>query len=171
MIALVLGGANCVYADVEAALNLGEFRAVVAANHIGIHWPGRLDAWASIHEDKLKRPWIERRRRRGHPEPVLLVGPSDLTYRWPGQTKPGSSGLFALKVALDVLGCDRAVLCGIPLEPEAEHFNIAGAWTPAEGYRAGWVQALPHIRDRARSMSGWTERTLGRATPAWIAGD
>lgn len=170
MIALVIGGAGSVYADVDAALDLGEFDGVVACNHIGITWRGRLDAWCSIHGDKLKRPWAARRALAGLPPAGRLFGQEDADYRFPGQTVPGSSGLFALKVALEEMGYDRAVLCGIPLEPEAEHFNIRGAWAPAIGYRAGWLQALPHIADRARSMSGWTADTLGRPDAAWIAG-
>lgn len=171
MIALVLGGADCVHADVEAALDLGEFDGVVACNHVGIFWRGRLDAWCSLHGDKLKKPWRASRERLGLPPAGKLFGQEDVAaYRFPGQNDPGSSGLFALKVALDEMGYDRAVLCGIPLEPERQHFNISGPWRPALGYRMGWLEALPHIAHRARSMSGWTAETLGRPDAAWIAG-
>jgi hypothetical protein len=48
-VALVLGGAACVWDDVEAALYLGEFDGVIGANHIGIVWPGVMDGWVSLH--------------------------------------------------------------------------------------------------------------------------
>lgn len=160
-VGLVVGGASCVWDDVEAALQLGEYAGVVGANLIGVIWPGRFDAWVSLHPDKLKRPWVERRRRSGLPAHHRVVGLGDTPHRFAGQTEPGSSGLFALKVALDDLGFDRAVLCGVPLAPTA-HFNIARPWSAATQYRAGWEQALPHIMSRARSMSGWTADLLGR---------
>jgi hypothetical protein len=167
--ALVIGGAACVWGDIETALDLGEFDGVVGCNHVGIHWPGRLDAYVSLHPDKLKM-WAARRALKGLPPHKALVGSQDTSRRFPGQDKPGSSGLFALKVALDDLGYDRAVLCGIPLEPEAAHFDNPAVWKAALHYREGWIQALPHISDRTRSMGGWTAQMLGRPTPEWIRG-
>lgn len=168
---LVLGGAECVFRDVEAALDLGEFQGIGGANHIGIYWEGTFDFWVSLHGDKLLKPWRETRRRAGLPDHLSLHTHPTTWHRFPGQTKPGSSGLYALKVALCDLGFDRAVLCGIPLEIEAAHFDTPGPWRPASHYQHGWVQALPHIRARARSMSGWTRQLLGAPTPDWIAGD
>ncbi len=169
-VALVLGGAACVVADFEAALDLGEFAGVVGCNHIGIHWPGRLDAWCSLHADRLKRPWVAGRARRGLPPHKALLGMGDTDHHFPGQTEPGSSGLFALKVALVDLGFDRAVLCGVPLSPDAAHFDDPRSWNAAGQYHPGWRQALPQIAVRVRSMSGWTAELLGHPTPEWIGG-
>lgn len=166
--ALVLGSADCVWADVEAALDLGEFDGVVGCNHVGIHWPGVMDGWASLHPDKFK-PWREGRRRRGLPEHRAHFGIGQVPHRFPGQTNPGSSGLFALKVALDELGFDRAVLCGVPMLGAAGHFNDPVFWRGAAELREGWTQALPAIRDRARSMSGWTARLLGLPDEEFLA--
>lgn len=168
-IALVLGGAACVFDDVEAALSLGEFDGVVGANHIGIVWPGVMDGWVSLHGDKLK-PWTARRRFAGLPDHKALFPHPGTPHRFPGQTMPGSSGLFALKVALDDLGFDRAVLCGIPLDAAQNHFDTPGPWRPASQYEIGWRQALPEIADRARSLGGWTAELLGTPTADWIAG-
>lgn len=168
--ALILGGGSAVYSEFEAALDLGEFSGLVGCNHVGVTWPGRFDGWVSLHGDRLTKPWAAARRRRGLPDHKALFT-SDMTERrFPGQTNPGSSGLFALKVALVDLGFDRAVLCGIPLTPTA-HFDDPSAWKAALDYREGWTQALPHIADRCRSMGGWTADTLGRPTAAWIAGE
>ena len=92
-------------------------------------------------------------------------------YLFPGQTSSGTSGLFALKVALIDLGFDRAVLCGIPMQDEAGHLRDAAApWSGAVAHWAGWLEAYPQIKDRARSMSGRTADLLGRPTAEWVAG-
>lgn len=169
MIALVLGGAASVYDDVEAALDLGEFDGVIAAKRIGNHWRGRIDAWVSLHAGQ-KAGLIARRAKHGLPPIGRLFEFGDVPHLYPGQTNPGASGLFAVKVALDELGYDRVVVCGVPMSP-TPHFDVPTAWRAAEGYQTGWRQALPHIADRVRSMSGFTEQLLGRPDAAWIAGD
>lgn len=177
--ALVLGGGACVWADIEAALALGEFALVVACNDIGAAWPGRLDAWVSLHGDKFGL-WTERRARRdfepagrvyGHtlPRGGKLSNVTHTTdFRFPGQLATGSSGLFALKVALIDLGADRAVLCGVPMDSAQAHFFSTPDWRGAKSHRGGWGEALPQIKDRARSMSGWTSELLGKPSEEWL---
>lgn len=164
-LALVLGSATTVWDDVEAALALTEADGIVACNDIAAVWPGHIDAAATLHPDHWPR-WAARRAAKGHP-PVPRV----FTKGWafPGQERSGSSGLFALKVALVDLGFDRAVLCGVPMDEQARHITSTRPWRAAETLRAGWVQALPAIGDRARSLSGWTADLLGRPTPDWLA--
>lgn len=181
-VALVLGGAATVWADVEAALELGEFDAVVTCNDITTSWPGPIDAAVSLHAEQWGL-WIERRDRLGHPRPKQIIGHTtardsilrmppcvtDFTeYRFPGQVETGSSGLFALKVALIDLGIDRAVLCGMPMTDPAGHFFDPRPWGGAMAHRRGWQESMHHIRDRARSMGGWTQELLGAPTPDWI---
>lgn len=168
MIALILGGAACVYEDVEAALDLGEFDGVIAAKRVARRWPGRIDAWVSLHAGE-KQNLIARRERYGLPPIGKLFEVGDVPHLYLGQTNPGASGLFAVKVALDELGYGRAVLCGVPMSP-TPHFDVPVAWSAADYYQTGWRQALPHIADHVRSMSGWTEQLLGRPDAAWIAG-
>jgi len=164
-LALVLGGATTVWDDVEAALALTEADGIVACNDIAADWPGPIDAAATLHPD-LWPGWAERRASKGYPP-----APQVFTHGWafPGQDRSGSSGLFALKVALVDLGYDRAVLCGVPMDEQARHITEPWPWRSAEILRAGWRQALPAIGDRARSMSGWTADLLGRPTPDWLA--
>jgi hypothetical protein len=182
-VALVLGGAACVWSDVDAAQALGEFAGAVGCNHIGIDWPGRLDAWVTLHLE-YQGQWARARRARGLPDHHAIIGneaarsstkPQGCIDRFtengfPGQVHGGSSGLFALKVALVDLGFDRAVLCGVPMEPGAAHIRDAGPWVHADHYRKAWIEALPQIRDRARSMGGWTQQLLGAPDAGWIGG-
>lgn len=174
-VALCLGGADSVRDDWARALALGEFDFIVACNDVGAIWPGRLDAWCTLHPEHLTR-WRDQRRANGHPDAgrYLVHGdyPPDWTelveFRFPGQSDSGSSGLFAAKAALIDLGADRAVLAGIPLS-RTSHFFDAVQWEAAGGYRTVWEGLRPEYRTRIRSMSGWTEHFFGTPTTEWLA--
>ena len=185
--ALVLGGADCVWRDVEAALALGEFDAVVTCNDVTALWPGQVDAAVSLHAEKWPI-WLRLRAANGYPAPARVVGHdafkrspirdvgAGVVTHWspqmlPGETESGSSGLFAAKYALDDLGHDRAVLCGVPMTAEARHFFDKRFWGGAAGHRRGWRQAERALQGRLKSMSGWTAELLGRPSAAWIAGE
>lgn len=177
--AIVLGGGGTVWADVEQALSLGRYAEVWACNDVAAVWPGRLDGAVSLHPDKLPG-WLAQRAKAGLPAPRKVFGQLTTTLvripkgveliedKFPGQTRCGSSGLFALKAALD--HCDRAVLCGVPMEPRGAHFFHPAEWWAAHHYRTAWEEALPEIKDRARSLSGWTRELLGAPTASFVAG-
>lgn len=162
--ALCLGGAASLHDDI-AALPIA-FDGVVACNNAGIIWPGNLDAWVSLHPDKLSS-WAERRHAAGHPPPARLVGHEAAAvvthvshFNFRGCAGSGSSGLFAVKVALEDLGFDRAVLCGIPLDGRA-HFFAVPRWKDFKSFRSAWCELPSAITCRIRSMSGWTRDLLG----------
>lgn len=176
VVALCLGGAATLHKDIEGALALGEFDLVVACNDAGAVWPGRLDAWVTLHPEKM-REWSEQRAANGY-EPAVAYfcqigrhvpdGFQAVEYRFPRQADSGSSGMFAAKVALTDLGATRAVFCGIPMDRQP-HFFSGGAWEAAVGHRNVWHQVRREYRDRIRSMSGWTAEFLGRPTREWVA--
>lgn len=181
-VALVLGGAACVWDDVTAALDLGEFDAVIACNDVAASYPGPLEAVVSLHPEKWDM-WMERRARAGLPIPANIWGHAEasrstvrmppcvtgyIDQKFPGQTDTGSSGLLAVKAALLDLGHDKAVACGIPMDAQP-HFFDEVAWRAAQSHWRGWMQALPHLKDRVRSMSGRTAELLGQPTPEWLA--
>jgi hypothetical protein len=182
-VCLVLGGADCVWDDFEAAASLGEFSGVVGCNDIGVRWPGQMDAWVSLHAPKF-RLWRAQRAARKLPPHKAIYGHTNglthfppygpdvgaLDHAFPGEVHSGSSGLFALKAALIDLGFDRAVLCGIPMTPTGHIARPNPEWNGAHSHRKGWVEALPEIKDRARSMSGWTRELLGAPDQDWFKG-
>lgn len=182
-VALVLGGGQGVWDDVAAALDLGEFSGVVACNDAGAAYPGPLDAVVSLHPEKWGY-WMEQRRRRGYPMPAQILGHSAardarrlppcvtgfVDQMFPGQKDTGSSGLLALKTALVDRGFDKAVLCGVPMDPRP-HFFDGRAWTAVQSHWRGWLQALPQIEHRARSMSGRTRELLGAPTEQWLSSE
>lgn len=171
--ALVLGGAECVHKDIEDALQLFTPDIIVAVKDIGITWP-KYDYWATLHPERLPKE-ITVRRKLGLPDPkevwTYRVVPKSLDIGIPLKilkTRGGSSGLLGTEGALDV--ANRIVLCGIPLDPKQVHYKRPrrGGWPPAKMYRLAWEQALPKIKGRVRSMSGWTKEVLGAPTIEWL---
>lgn len=189
MKALVLGGAASVWTDVEASRELlGRewWDIVVAANDIGCHWPHRLDHWATLHPEKMAA-WIGARATNGHPPAGRIwtrTGRAVPTGRYRVRIEAsmiksppgGSSGLLAVWVAFDA-GCDRLVLCGMPMDPSA-HFKESTVhvkdrkWSSADSHWRAWTRegTLKELRGKVRSMSGRTREKLGAPTPEWLAG-
>jgi hypothetical protein len=170
MIALILGGAPSVWADLaEAQALLGRRHIIVAANLAGIHHKGPLHAWASLHPD-LFTEW--RAQRKGPAADRYFAPAGPRTPGWADQVEerwPGSSGLYAAQVSLLEMGASGAVLCGIPMERSAGHFTDPGAaWADTADYQRAFASALPEIGGRVRSMGGWTQDMFGRPTTAWI---
>ena len=168
-VALVLGGAECLMDDLGAARRvLGTLpRVVVAVNHAGATYPGRIDHWVTLHPAKF-RIWERRRTgpgtytrwswKRGHP----------LVDERLGHWGKGSSGLYAVTVARH-LGVERIVLCGVPMDGQG---NVDGRkeWEQKEYelHREGWMYHLERIAPFVRSMSGWTRDLLGEPTEEWL---
>lgn len=173
MIAVILGGARCVWDDARAALALIGDRPhmIVATNQAGVRYPGDLDAWASLHPDFFANA-LPRRLNAGLNKPLLYApakhsdtpGIKAVASRW-----DGSSALYAAQIAMKQLKAGKVILCGAPLDAEAGHIAVPGAWGDPERYRAGFVTALPEIEHKVRSMGGWTADILGAPHPDWIA--
>jgi len=179
---LVLGGARCVWDDLERAKQIGSYDAVVAVNDMLAHYSGEVEIFATLHIEKAAQ-WIVERGDKGFPPAKIIAGhkghiwealpnrmqPDYRTdYRWPGMSASGSSGLFAVKVALEH-GFDKVVLCGVPMQAEQAHFFDAKPWDEVKSFTDAWTVALPYIKDFTRSMSGYTRELLGEPTPEWLA--
>lgn len=174
-IALVVGGSSLVWRDVKAARTLAPDASIVAVNDAIAVWDGPLDAAVSLHAEKIAG-WVDARRQAGHPQPERVITMEDerrphwaeaVPHHFAIQTALGSSGLFAVKVALDDLGFGGVILCGVGMEP-TPHFRRGGEWRSAERFQRGWREVMPVIRGRVRSMSGWTRERLGEPTREWL---
>jgi hypothetical protein len=171
---LVLGSANCLFDDVDRALDMAEFDGVVACKGAGLAWTGTLEAWVSLHPARLPDD-IAERRRLGYPDAGRTYGhcptsgvSHDLPYLFDNCKTSGSSGLFAVKVAMEEFGYDRLVLCGIPMQREYGRLDNKQMWAGSRLFMRGWEEAMPHIKNSVRSMSGWTKALLGEPTPRWL---
>jgi hypothetical protein len=172
-LAAILGGARCVWEDLEALTALRAPDFIIATNDAGAHYAGRVDHWATLHYEKLPT-WTAERALRGYPPAERIwvhtkaVGPvagnslHDRLEDW-----GGSSGLFAVQVAL-ALGAARVALCGVPLEVNEGHFFDPGRWSWAVRYRSGWINHRAEIAGPVRSMSGWTAEYLGKPDEVWL---
>lgn len=170
-IAICLGGATTVWDDLAAARVLvGEKpHVIVACNYAGIAFEGHLDAWVTLHPDKLP-DWRRQRLDRG--------GNADYrTFTHRSRPSPdceivakrfhGSSGLYMAQVALEVLGAAGAILCGVPMDDTGGHIHW-GEWSHAYHYQNGF-RAAHKVGLPIRSMSGWTRAGLfGAPDEDWL---
>lgn len=181
-IALIIGGASCVWDDLGALAGLlgGESwpGLIIAVNDVGAALPGRLDHWVSLHPNKLAGNeldpnWVEQRRRNGYPggyvtwawqDPLGLV---DRTCQnWGG----GSSGLHGVTVG-HYVGAKRCVLAGIPMTNSPHYHDDHGGedWKHAEHHWRSWMKAgIFPKRFGVRSLSGRTRKYFGAPSLSWI---
>ncbi len=172
-VAYVLGGANTLASDLLLARALVPPSTIIATNHAGKDYEGTLDHWCSLHTEFMPE-WIAERKALGHTDALQL---------WTSNTKTipkeheglykhvpswnGSSGLLAIQVALE-LGYDKIILCGIPLDKKAEHYNYGGDWMDAPRYRGAWTKHLAELKGKAKSFNGYTARILGEPDAEWL---
>lgn len=173
---LVLGGAACVYDDLNRAIKLfGEPDVVVAVKDIWVEYP-RVDHVATYHIDRIPRE-LQKRRSLGYEDPICVWTYSH--FRTPKiglQVKAiritgGSSGLLGAMVGKQV--ADRAVLAGIPLDPTMPHFHTrkyGKPWKEGSMYLKTWHAMKAELQDKVKSMSGYTQKILGEPTLEWING-
>lgn len=167
--ALIVGGAHCVHDDLKAALALFEPDIILAVNDIGVDLP-RVDAWCSMHPNKMPR-WMSARFDNGHPDAKSLwtAEHKEAPPRFRRVVNPGGgSAALAAEVAFK-LGAERIVLAGCPLTSEP-HFFDDEPWAQREvaHYRRSWERHQSNWGPFIRSMSGWTMQTYGAPTREWV---
>lgn len=173
-IAIVLGGAECLREDMDAAFALFKPDVIIAVKDIGITHP-HIDHWVTYHPERLPKE-IAIRRAKGLADPLYIwtydkimhrpkVGVEFRTVKHRG----GSSGFMGMAVACIV--ADKAVLCGIPMDPAQKHFSRPKkrGWPEAMYYRKVWSEHHNEYKNRVRSMSGWTRQIFGAPTQEWLA--
>lgn len=149
---------------------------VIAVGRAGQDYPGRIDHWVSFHAELFDK-WTTYRQARGFPNLTMywtaLASGRSRAAECAGykinsvQCNGGSSGLIGIRVAQH-LGL-KVVLCGIPMEPEAAHYDENGQWNEALVHQKIWEKHAPELKPWVRSMSGWTQRVFGAPSAEWIA--
>ncbi len=173
--ALVCGGAEGVFDEMNDALGKLTDPVIFAANDIGMFLP-HVDHWVTLHSDNLgawkQVRWLHPRER----EVTKYHAPDKrayVDYVWDG-LRPlfCLSGYFAMQCAY-LMGCEPIVLCGCPGEARRRFFDLTtradfGYGDPgrssSDGVRQQLIEEmkrLPEFRARVRSMSGWTQSFLG----------
>lgn len=166
MRALIIGSGPDVYDDVDAAKQLGAYDVTLGVNDAAYDFQP-VDWHVTLHPENFNKrrvaPLV------GH---VALAGVDRaFTSRPKGAHNSGSSGLFAVRFALEDLKATRIVLAGVPLDVSPHYFG-GGDWANARNFRLAWnfMFTRGELND-VRSMSGWTAKLLGRPTPQWLQTD
>jgi hypothetical protein len=169
MIALVLGCAENVWADAASILSRCTPDAVFAVKDMIARWPLRIDYGVTLHPDRTDE-YMRDRNRRNWPCNFSVWSHRRHTSMTVHKVTPdwaGSSGLFAVKIALEE-GFDGVVLAGVPMEAEFGHVRRHQTWGAAKTFRNGWLHRVDQLKPHVRSMSGWTREIFGEPTPHWI---
>lgn len=167
---IALGGAEGVWDELEQARALCPDADIGAVNEAGRDYLGHLKLWASLHPEKLGR-W--QRERKGNPDYIACAHKGHFDARIDliaNEIWYGTSGLFLIQVAAIMFGYTRIIACGMPIADKPHYFDQA-QWDGVSRYRRGWTEAVqqPELKDRVRSMSGWTRELVGEPTQSWLA--
>lgn len=186
-VAIILGGADCVYADIELTKNLlskvifcdepggypKECLEIVAINDMIEHYEHKINHAVTLHPVKLHR-WLAKRRLR-HKDTQMTVWAHHKDNNDYKQSRidyvvqdhwHGSSGLFAVRIML-MLGISKIILCGIPMNNE-KHFVRKEDWGHANLFWPAWLQRKGILQNHVRSWSGRTKELLGEPTKEWL---
>lgn len=158
--ALVIGGARCVWSDLaQLEGHTDRFHEIIAVNKAGVDYEGHIDHWVTLHPEFLKGKWI--RRRTGNNDFLTWSHkPHKVIDRVLVGDWGGSSGMFAVKVALEALRIDRVVLAGVPMDKQP-HYDNEEEWWVVYNYRKAWIRKMEIIMPHVRSLSGWTREVFG----------
>lgn len=173
-LAIVLGSSAAALEEFEAARAFLDGQGIewraVAVNDAIKFCPVKPYAFCTIHSKKAPKLFLEgvdtsgilMYTRRGTHEYASFV----VKAKW-----LGTSGLYAVQIALEDLGFDGVILAGCPIDAAHGTRDPKSLMTEpdrVERYKPEWRLALPHIGERTRSMSGWTRELLGEPTPEWL---
>jgi len=175
-VAAILGGGSSVWADAKMAFRDYRPDATILINDTIADYPGEADIAVTLHPEKLPA-WLKARDEAGYPaipEIVSYRTYNDLVtrvepYLWPEMKYSGSSGLYAIKVALSA-GYDRNILCGVPMSADHDHYLRKAPWRDTPLFIPAWDAVRNRIAPFVRSYSGWTASQYGRPTMDWVNG-
>lgn len=174
-LALVIGGGNCVWSDLRSFFAIASPDVVITVNDVTAYYPGHVDAVVTLHPAFLSsKNWISERVEKGYnmPSRIFAQGKKNYVtdviakYNWPECDDTGSSGMFAVRVAMEEYNCN-VVCCGIPMQAEECHFFDKNKWGEFERYWKQWPKAFDRMNGRVKSMSGNTAELLGVPTKEW----
>ncbi len=168
-IAVVVGGAECVWEEIEKAKSLSTNIDFIITNDCIPLFPGECIA-ATLHPDKVTN-WLIQRHNNNYSEPSEIWTheqsrhPNRLIKRL--RDWGGSSGLFAAQVAMH-RGHDRILLCGVPMAAHIKHVTRKSRWDACGAFVRAWDNHKGDLIGRVKSFSGWSKDLLGEPTQQWI---
>lgn len=163
---IILGGAANVLEDYHLAQQFGPHIQIIAVNDMIAEFRGRIQCAASLHADKLCG-WISQRTYRKLNKPDMIWSTGGVTATHTTKDWGGSSGLFAVKVAIE-MGYEKIILCGVPMHVDGNHILRKIPWHACNQFQWVWNYRQHEINNRVRSMSGYTRELLGAPTKEWL---
>lgn len=179
-ILIIIGAAPCVADDMYDAVKLVMNRdsrniwECISFMAIGLDavdkYPWSLDYFATYHPSEIEEA-TERRAKAGGNTDYMVISHQQHAQKdtgrglvgliLPCEPPSGSSALLGVLAGIK-LGYEKIIVCGCPL-----------TGTNDKGYdyahfRVGWEVKLNEIKDKTRSMSGWTKELLGEPSEKWI---
>lgn len=152
---LVIGSGKGVESQIKRAGK--RFDKIIGVNQAAIDF-GPVDIHVTLHPEQFaakKAAYMV-----SH---VAVKGVDEvLGYKWedtPRHLGSGSSGLYAVKYALEVMNADEVVLAGVGMNP-GPHYNRDMPWGDAGRFRLTWEAVAPRLRGKVRSLGGWTKQLL-----------
>ena len=164
---LVVGGAPCVWDDLEAWWEFDHHHDVCVVNEIGRLFPCHFQHAFSYHhtflvEKGITAPFVHTIRRGGDYSGM---------YPWRLRDTGGSSGFMAARCAIKYWGYKRVVVAGCPINNDGHFSSLAGSpdsYRYAETFLSAWRRHHKTIGSRLRSMSGNTRDIYGPPTKEWL---
>ncbi|MBN49992.1 MAG: hypothetical protein CMN85_10655 [Spongiibacteraceae bacterium] len=156
---LVIGSGHNVKAELSQ-INRHTFDYVIGVNRAAIHF-GPVDIHCSLH------PRDYAPIRAGYfVSHIKLKGVDEVfPCMWRTGGSSGSSGLYAVKYALQRLDATDITLAGVGID-EAPHFYNPSDWHEAKKFQQTWIEVAPVLRGKVRSLGGWTAQLLNGGSPA-----
>ena len=164
---LIIGGAHCVFEDIEASQELFLPDEIIVINDIGMYIE-EVDHWVTMHPEKMPI-WLKQREDHGFVKPKMWTTPEKvekgIVDGFSLVNSKGGGGILGVNLA-KFLGASKIVLAGIPMTQNA-HFNKGSGWIEATLYRQFWRGEKSYPK-WVKSMSGWTKEFYGLPTKEWL---
>lgn len=164
---IVMGTSRNIWEDIHSLKNVpADFMAI---NEIGLHFPGNLTHWSSLHHTDFQY-WIPLRNQGSYIHTHCQQPGEGIATAWQISNEMmglGTSGLWSCFVAL-ALGYERVILAGIPMDNTLRYYQPD--WYLQEKHEkldrndlhGAWERARDQVfNGKVRSMSGNTMSILG----------
>lgn len=164
MIAVVVGGAETVWTEVEQARKLcaeaGQAIQFYITNDMIAAFPESAIG-VTLQHHKLGK-WMDGRIKNGHPPLVEMwcYKPHSLVTNC-AVDEGGSVGMYSARIAQVQHHHRRILLCGVPMIKTFGHFVRQRPWDACDIFKQAWKRQLPYLKPCVRSFSGWTAQQLG----------
>lgn len=152
---IVVGAGNPDNSDMQSLTVEGD---ILVAGSAILNYMGHVDALAVWFADaKVYDEAVEMRKKNGLNTDFAcysFIIDKDFEH-FPLPCYSAGSGMYAVQVGI-ALGYEKIILVDMPLDGHCE------------AHRAGWKEAFPLLKDKVRSLSGYTKKLFGAPDDEWL---